>query len=168
MNVDDLSILLFLKPLPPLAMAYSCIIIIYLLEKRLCCEIPSRSRSLPSRRFCSLDAAPRSQLLIQHPLRDELALAVLERGTTATPTTNTNCTSTPQMYSPFMVGSVVLETPRKQLVNAPLSMEPPPSRIENKVASLQMSVDPTCLMHYANIITRQGAYDDGPGARLKL
>ena len=65
------------------------------------------------------------------------------------------------MDSPFMVGSVVLETPRKQLVNAPLSSEPSPSRIENKVASLQMSVKPTCLMHYANAISRRGAYDDG-------
>ena len=32
---------------------------------------------------------------------------------TSTPTTNTNCTSTPQMDSPFMVGSVVLEVARK-------------------------------------------------------
>ena len=42
-------------------------------------------------------------------------------------------------------------------------------RIENKVASLQVSVHPTCWLHYANVITRQGAYDDGPSpARLKL
>ena len=73
-----------------------------------------------------------------------------------------------QIDPPLSVGSMVLEAPRKELVNAPLSTLAPPSRIENKVASLQVSVHPTCLMHYANIITRQGAYDDGPGARLKL
>ena len=70
------------------------------------------------------------------------------------------------MDSPFTVGSVVLETPRKELVNAPLSMAPPPSRIENKVASLQMSVDPTCLMHYANAISRRGAYDEDDGPKV--
>ena len=57
------------------------------------------------------------------------------------------------MDSPFMVGSVVLETPRKQLVNAPLSSVPSPSRIEDKVASLQVSVHPSFFMHlnYANV-----------------
>ena len=67
-----------------------------------------------------------------------------------------------------MVGSVVLETPRKQLVNAPLSMEPPPSRIENKVASLQVSVHPSFLTHlnYANVSKALRAYDDGQVLKL--
>ena len=62
---------------------------------------------------------------------------------------------------PFLVGSVVLEAPRKQLVNAPLSSEPPPSRIENKVASLQMSVHPSFFMHldYANVSKEFRGYD---------
>ena len=52
-----------------------------------------------------------------------------------------------------MVGSVVLEVASKELVNAPLSSVPSPSRIENKVASLQVSVHPSFLMHlnYANV-----------------
>ena len=56
-------------------------------------------------------------------------------------------TTTVQVDPPLMVGSVVLEPPRKQLVNAPLSSEPSPSTIENKVASLQVSVHPSFLMH---------------------
>ena len=64
---------------------------------------------------------------------------------TGSESSESTCLEYYQDDSPFMVGSVVLETPRKQLVNAPLSSKPPPSRIENKVASLQVSVHPSFL-----------------------